>query len=558
MGSWGMVVCLAFAVYVGTASAATLGAVLTEGGMVEGTSKKLGFRKHMDVFKGIPFAAQPGRFEVAKPHPGWTGLLKATEFKQRCLQMTLTQSSTRGSEDCLYLNIWVPHGAQVSTGLPVMVYLYGGAFLVGGSQGANFMDNYLYSGEEIVQRGKVIVVSINYRVGTLGFLSTGDANGPGNYGLWDQHMGIAWVHRNIKAFGGDPDNITLFGESAGSASVNFQILTPYNKGLVRRAISQSGVALSPWALSKDPLYWAKQIAQKVGCATDTTTSMMGCLKITDPVALTLAGNLRLFNLNEPVVYGLGLAPVVDGDFIPEHPSNLFHNAAEVDYIAGTNDMDGHLFAGFDIPSVNERWTPTPPEDLYGLLRGLTKEKGERAANTSYTLYTQSWGAEPTKETIKKTVVELETDFLFLAPTQAATHLHLKHSKGGRTYSYVFSVPSRIPFFPSWMGADHAEDLQYVFGKPFTTPLAYFPRHRDVSRYLIAYWTNFAWTGNPSDGGSKVPSAWPAYTKVKQQYLEINTKITASSVKENLRSPFMKYWGETFRSLPTVESEPPTI
>ncbi|MGH0125763.1 UNVERIFIED_CONTAM: hypothetical protein FKN15_001597 [Acipenser sinensis] len=433
MGLWGMVVCLAFTVCVGTASAATLGAVLTEGGMVEGTSKKLGFRKHMDVFKGIPFAAQPGRFEVANPHPGWSGLLKATEFKQRCLQMTLTQSSTRGSEDCLYLNIWVPHGAQVSTGLPVMVYLYGGAFLVGGSQGANFMDNYLYSGEEIVQRGKVIVVSLNYRVGTLGFLSTGDANGPGNYGLWDQHMGIAWVHRNIKAFGGDPDNITLFGESAGSASVNFQILTPYNKGLVRRAISQSGVALSPWALSKDPLYWAKQIAQKVGCPTDTTTSMMGCLKITDPVALTLAGNLRLFNLN-----------------------------------------------------------------------GKTGEGG------------------------------------------------------GRTYSYVFSVPSRIPFFPSWMGADHAEDLQYVFGKPFTTPLAYFPRHRDVSRYLIAYWTNFAWTGNPSDGGSKVPSAWPAYTKVKQQYLEINTKITASSVKENLRSPFMKYWGETFRSLPTVESEPPTV
>uniref|UniRef100_W5MF28 Carboxylic ester hydrolase n=1 Tax=Lepisosteus oculatus TaxID=7918 RepID=W5MF28_LEPOC len=547
MGSWGTL--LAFALCVGCASAATLGVVYTEGGMVEGTHKRKGLFRSMDIFKGIPFADRPGRFENPKPHPGWSGVLKATEFRKRCLQITFTQTSTRGSEDCLYLNIWVPQGSKVSTGLPVMVYIYGGAFLVGGSQGANFLENYLYSGEEIADRGKVIVVTANYRVGTLGFLSTGDANGPGNYGLRDQHAAIAWVHRNIKAFGGDPDNITIFGESAGSASVNFQILSPYNKGLIRRAISQSGMALSPWALNRNALYWAKKIAEKVGCPTDDTARLMGCLKITDPVAVTLAGDLMLFGSSDPVVWNLGLSPVVDGDFIPDDPGNLFHNAADIDYIAGINNMDGHLFAGLDVPSINRAKETTNPEDLKRLLRGLTREKGEQAVQSAFELYTQNWGPSPSQETIKKTVVDVETDFLFLAPTESGLYLHANNSKTGRTYFYVFSMPSRIPIFPKWMGADHAEDLQYVFGKPFTTPLAYFPRHRDVSGYMIAYWTNFAQTGDPNKGESKVPAQWPLFTSTGHKYLEINNKINQNSIKAMLRTRFIHYWTSTYHSLP---------
>ncbi|MBN3297606.1 CEL lipase, partial [Amia calva] len=519
--------------------------------MVEGKNINKGLFSSMDVFKGIPFAAPPGRFQYPKPHPGWSGVLKATEFQKRCLQVTLTQTSTRGSEDCLYLNIWVPQGSKVSTGLPVMVYLFGGGFLVGGAQGANFMDNYLYSGEEIADRGKVIVVSVNYRVGSLGFLSTGDANAPGNYGLRDQHAGIAWVHRNIRAFGGDPDNITIFGESAGSASVSLQILSPYNKGIIRRAISQSGVALSPWAINKNPLPLAQKIAQKVGCPINNTTQLMACLRITDPVAVTMAGDLLLFGSTEPIVWNLGLSPVIDGDFIPDDPGNLFHNAEDIDYIAGVNNMDGHLFAGIDVPSLNSNLLETSPEDVKNLLRGLTKEKGEQAANAAYGLYTRNWGASPSKETVKTTVVDAETDFLFLVPTQATLYLHAEKAKTGKTYSYVFNMPSRIPVFPSWMGADHAEDLQYVFGKPFTTPLAYFPRHRDVSRYMIAYWTNFAHTGNPNKGESSVPATWPQFTNLQPQYLEINNKINQNSIKNSLRIPFVQYWTITFHSFPTV-------
>ncbi|KAJ8390012.1 hypothetical protein AAFF_G00111730 [Aldrovandia affinis] len=541
---------LALALCLGTASAASLGPVLTEGGMVEGSNHRLGFLRYMDVFKGIPFAAQPGRFEIPKPHPGWEGVLKTRSYGKRCLQVTLTQTGTRGSEDCLFLNIWVPQGRTVSTGLPVMVYLFGGGFLVGGSMGANFLNNYLYSGEEIADRGNVIVVTLSYRVGTLGFLSSGDASGPGNYGLWDQHAGIAWVHRNIKAFGGDPENVTVFGESAGAASVNFQIISPKNKGLIRRAISQSGVALSPWAVNRNPRALAEQVALKVGCPTDD--KMMPCLKITDPVALTLAGSLHLEGSpSNPLVFNLLLAPVIDGDFIPDDPGNLFHNAADIDYMAGVNSMDGHIFCGLDVPSVNQPLKPTPLEVVQELLTSLTREKGPEAAAIAYSVYSQNWGPDPSKAIVKQTVAEIETDFIFLVPTQAALYLHANKANTARTFSYLFSMPTRIPGFPSWMGADHAEDLQYVFGKPFTTPFAYFPRHRDVSDYMMAYWTNFARTGDPSTGESRVPVAWPAFTSSGHQYLEINDKINRDSVQQNLRIPFVQYWTETYARFPTV-------
>nr|QFF91479.1 bile salt-activated lipase-like isoform 3 [Potamotrygon motoro] len=234
-----------------------------------------------------------------------------------------------------------------------MIWIFGGGFLVGSGQGANFLNNYLYDGLEIATRGRVIVVTFNYRVGPLGFLSTGDANAPGNQGLWDQHMAISWVKRNIAAFGGDPNKITIFGESAGAASVSLQTLSPYNKGLIKRAISQSGVATCSWAIQRNPLYWAQQLAAKVGCQRNDSAAMMHCLKITDPEAITLAIPLKLINLENPLIFNLVWAPVIDGNFIPDEPKKLYRNAAGIDYIAGVNNMDGHLFAGLDVPSINK-------------------------------------------------------------------------------------------------------------------------------------------------------------------------------------------------------------
>ncbi|XP_033981546.1 carboxyl ester lipase, tandem duplicate 2 [Trematomus bernacchii] len=548
---------VAVAVFLETVSATSLGVVYTDGGKVQGKNIRLGFRRHMDVFRGIPFADIPGRFEKPKRHPGWDGVLKATEYRNRCIQVNLLMTDTRGSEDCLFLNIWVPHGRSVSTGLPVMIWIFGGGFLVGGSMGANFLENYLYSGQEIADRGDVIVVTINYRVGALGFLSTGESDLPGNYGLWDQHTAIAWVNRNIRSFGGDPDKITVFGESAGGASVNFQTLTPHNKGLFKRAISQSGVALCPWAINKNPRRFAEEVAIKVNCPTDER--MAPCLKMTDPAVLTLAGSLSISSSpDQPLVFNLALSPVIDGDFIPDDPSKLFNNTADIDYIAGVNNMDGHLFTGLDVPTINSPLVNTPIEDVKRLLTAYTKDKGKAGADNAYSTYTSNWGSNPSWETIKKTVVEIGTDYIFLVPIQAALYLHAANAKTGRTYSYLFSEPSRMGGiarpYPSWMGADHADDLQYVFGKPFSSPLGYWPRHRDVSGYIIAYWTNFAKTGDPNKGGQRVPTPWPQFTSTGHQYVEIHHDMNKAYVREKMRMRHVHFWTSVLPNLPISASE----
>ncbi|TNN43540.1 Bile salt-activated lipase [Liparis tanakae] len=529
-----------------------LGVVSTEGGMVRGEEIRLGFRRTMDVFRGIPFADIPGRFEKPKRHPGWDGVLKTTEYSNRCMQLNMLMSDTRGSEDCLYLNIWVPHGRSVSFHLPVMVWIYGGAFLAGGSMGANILDNYLYDGQEIADRGNVIVVTLNYRVGSLGFLSTGESDLPGNYGLWDQQAAIAWVHRNIRTFGGDPDNITIFGESAGGASVNFQIITPHNKGLIKRAISQSGVAMCPWAINKNP----RKFSEEVGCPTDQ--NMASCLKKTDSAKLTLAGTISLTcSADHPMVNNLALSPVIDGDFLPDEPSKLFHNAAKIDYIAGVNDMDSHLFTGLDVPSINSDRLYTPINDVRRLLASYTK-KGKAALDQAFSTYSSTWGPNPNDDTIKKTIVAIGTDYLFLVPTQTSLYLHAAKATTGRTYSYLFSEPSRLGGvakpYPSWMGADHAEDLQYVFGKPFTTPLGYWPRHRDVSGYFIAYWTNFAKTGDPNNGELRVPTAWPKFTSNSHRYLEINSKMDRNYVQQKMRLRYVHFWTSVLPNIPMDISE----
>ncbi|XP_077707365.1 bile salt-activated lipase [Canis aureus] len=558
MGRLELVV-LGLTCYWALASTAKLGAVYTEGGFVEGVNKKLGlFGDYVDIFKGIPFAAPPKALENPQRHPGWQGTLKAKDFKRRCLQATITQDNTYGEEDCLYLNIWVPQGKkEVSRNLPVMIWIYGGAFLMGAGHGANFLSNYLYDGEEIATRGNVIVVTFNYRVGPLGFLSTGDANLPGNYGLRDQHMAIAWVKRNIAAFGGDPNNITLFGESAGGASVSLQTLSPYNKGLIRRAISQSGVALCPWVIQRNPLFWAKRIAEKVGCPSDDTARMAKCLKVTDPRALTLAYKMPLAGMEYPMLHYLGFIPVVDGDFIPDDPINLYANTADIDYIVGTNNMDGHIFASIDMPAINKNKQEVTDEDFYKLISGLTMIKGLRGANSTFDIYTKPWARDATQETKKKTVVDFETDILFLVPTETALAQHRANAKSAKTYTYLFSHPSRMPIYPKWVGADHADDIQYVFGKPFATPLGYRPQDRTVSKAMIAYWTNFARTGDPNMGHSAVPIHWDPYTVESGNYLEITKKMDHNSLKQHLRTDYLRYWAVTYEALPTVTGDEAT-
>ncbi|ELK32029.1 Bile salt-activated lipase [Myotis davidii] len=476
--------------------------------------------------------------------------------------------NTGGSEDCLYLNIWVPQGQkEVSQNLPVMIWIYGGGFRMGSAQGESFFNNYDHDGEEIATRGNVIVVTFNYRLGPQGFLSTGDANLPGNYGLRDQHMAFTWVKRNIAAFGGDPDNYTIFGQSSGGVSVSLQVwgpekaglpprvlgevLSPYNKGLIRRAISQSGSAVASWAIQRNPLRWAKQIAKNVGCPLDDTARMAKCLKATEPRALTLAHKDNPFGKASDV---LALLPVIDGDFIPDDPINLFANMTDIDYIAGTNNMDAHFLVRLFVPAVDFDLLTITGKDFYNFVSWITIAKGPRGANATFDFYTAPWAQDSSQEAKKKTVVDFATDYFFLMPTKIDVAQHRANAKSARTYTYLFSEPSHKLFYPSWVGADHADDVPYVFGRPFATPLGYRAQDRTVSQAMIAYWTNFARTGDPNQGHSAVPTQWEPYTQENGNYLEINNKMDGQSMKQHLRSSYLQYWTQTYQALPTVNGD----
>ncbi|XP_015417251.1 PREDICTED: bile salt-activated lipase [Myotis davidii] len=461
---------------------------------------------------------------------------------------SLKQAPRGDGEGQLGLSGLLP--VSVSQNLPVMIWIYGGAFVIGSGQGLNFLSDYMYDGEEIATRGNVIVVTFSYRVGPLGYLSTGDANLPGNYGLWDQHMAIAWVKRNIAAFGGDPDNITIFGESAGGASVSLQVWGP------REGEPSSQVIGGSWGES-----WAAQALELSRLHVRGQAEDPGLDHRRKGLPLVLgSGSGALKGVRtpalqaDPLLYYLGLMPVVDGDFIPDDPINLFANAADIDYIAGTNDMDGHIFASIDLPAINVALLTVTGEDFFKLVSGFTIAKGPRGANATFDFYTAPWAQDSSKEAKKKTVVEFETDVLFLMPTKMAVAQHKANAKSARTYTYLFSHPSRMPVYPKWVGADHADDLQYVFGKPFATPLGYRAQDRTVSQTMIAYWTNFARTGDPNQGHSAVPTQWEPYTQENGNYLEINNKMDGQSMKQHLRSSYLQYWTQTYQALPTVNGD----
>ncbi|KAJ3606111.1 hypothetical protein NHX12_028154 [Muraenolepis orangiensis] len=189
-----------------------------------------------------------------------------------------------------------------------------------------------------------------------------------------------------------------------------------------------------------------------------------------------------------------------------------------------------------------------------LFRSYAKGKGQADLDAAFSEYTAHWGPRPSQDQVKITAVEFSTDYLFLAPIQRALNLHAATAKSGRTYSYLLSEPSLLtgPGRPlhHWVGADHTDDLQYVFGKPFTSPKAYGDTQRDLSGYIISFWTNFARTGDPNVGKSKVPVTWPKFTSGDQKYLELNAKMDRTYVGQKMRAGFVHFWTDTLPNLPS--------
>ncbi|KAI4457910.1 carboxylic ester hydrolase [Holotrichia oblita] len=273
----------------------------------------------------------------------WTGTWIA-DMKHKCLQSykSSKELGAAGEEDCLYLNIYVPRtNLSSSDNLNILIHLHGGAWMLGSGD--------FYAGPEYLMDEEVIFITINYRLGPFGFLSTEDEVQPGNNGLKDQLQALIWIQKNIKYFGGNPDSVTLTGMSAGGASVHYHYLSPLSRGLFHRGISQSGTALSPWAIQEASLDKAKRLAVLMGCPTRSSREIVDCLKVRN--GNQIAEAVKNFFVYEAVPFS-PFGPVVEidhkGAFLTEHPYTMLVNGqiADIPWITSVTEREGIYPAAF--------------------------------------------------------------------------------------------------------------------------------------------------------------------------------------------------------------------
>ncbi len=445
--------------------------VQTEDGLVQGT-----FEDGLTVYRGIPFAAPPVgdlRWRAPQPAAKWDGVRQADKFGPIPVQ------GGKGSEDCLYLNVWTP-AKSASDRLPVMVYIYGGGFA-----GGSTSDPWI-SGEMLAKKG-IVFVSIAYRVGTLGFLAHPELSAEttnhvsGNYGILDQIAGLQWVKKNIAAFGGDPNKVTIFGESAGAISVSMLCASPLAKGLFEGAISQSGGSFGPPRPTTYPGENMKRLPDAEAYAESAGASSIAELRKIAP---------------DKLPGGRGW-PIIDGWVIPDDQHKLYEAGKynDVPVLIGYNSDEGASF-----------WPPKTPQDY---ISGVEKRYGKFADDLikAYPVGTNS---------VPKTARDLARDAAFGWQTWSWARLQSQAGKSKVFYYYFDQHPDYPKDSPkAGYGSPHAQDVSYVFlhlnpNSPETTK-----SDLAISDAMSTYWVNFAKHGNPN--GKGLPK-WPAFSERNPQVM----------------------------------------
>jgi len=468
--------------------------VLTAGGAVRGTVSAAGRR-----FLGIPYAAPPtGALRFAAPQPAapWSGVRDATRTPPSCAQLGTT------TEDCLIVNVSTPPVTGTAgtartahaRRLPVMVWLHGGAYTLGSAAG--------YDPTPLVTRGGVVVVGVNYRLGPFGFLTLPGATP--NAALLDQQAALRWVRRNIAAFGGDPRNVTIFGESAGGHSVCMQLLSPGARGLFRRGISQSG-ACTGAGLGPVPRAQADasslRLAAAVGC-TDAATAL-ACLRAKPAADVVAAGGGFL---------DLQWVPVLDGVVVPRGMREALASGRynRVPLIVGSNHDEGRLFVWLQYHLGLGRAVTQAEYEA-----GVRRSAGGDPARAAAALARYTPAAYGSRDLAMAAAM---TDSTFACPaveTAAAAARRRPFRSRQPVYQYEFADPQAPVMFPDALmplGAYHSAELYYLFatlqGIPPFTPLT--PAQRQLSDEMIRAWTAFARTGDPNAGGAPAGVlSWPS-------------------------------------------------
>lgn len=458
------------------------------------------------AWRGIPYAAPPIgplRFRAPQPVEPWTGIRDSTRFGPASCQIPRrrgTVAKPASSEDCLSINVLAPAvGRRTKLSLPVMVFIHGGGYSVGSSQ------DFPGQGEAFVRTGRVVYVNFNYRLGALGYLdfsrySTPNRTFENNLGLRDQVAALEWVRDNIRAFGGNPHNVTLFGESAGGNAAITLMATPATQGLFSRVIAQSpppGAAYSPDLAA----VWAEEFVHELrGLSGDLESAPADLLTQADATHL-LAAALTLQTRTPDARPGtFPLAPVVDGDFLPERPLDAFRHgrAHRVPLIIGTNDREGSAFRGrVDI-------LPTSRERIQALFAGAPPDVHDAMRAAYPGLHT------------RRASSDFGGDFAFWFPSVTVGSLH---SRVAPVHFYRFDLAPRLMHVIG-LGATHGIELYALFNNVDTvfarTATSLGGRRVFISagERMRRHWLHFACTG-------VVEYSWPAYTELDRQTLIID-------------------------------------
>jgi para-nitrobenzyl esterase len=484
------------------------------------------------AFLGVPFAAPPiGELRWKAPARALKhkGTLDATSFGHHCMQPTLYSDmifrDPGQSEDCLTLNIWTPEGTKEGKRkkLPVMVWIYGGGFLAGGTSEPR------QDGAALAQNG-VVVVSMNYRLGLFGFFvdhnlaAENEHHSAGNYGLMDQAAALAWVRKNIKAFGGDPDNITLFGESAGSFSVSAQMASPLAKGMFAKAIGESGGAFSrtlPFPLLDD----AAKADEAFASRTFNTTSL------TSLRALSAKQVLEGASREDAGVPSF--VPDIDGYFLPESVGAIYAEGkqAKIPLLAGWNKDEGSDSV------VSAKQKPTVES-----LRAMAVQIFGNRADEALRVY-----AATNDEEAMRVAEDYAGDTFIAYSTWAWLEAQVK-TGDAPVFRYRFDHGSPgDPQHPASFGAFHSDDIEYVFGNLDSRKGAVWtPEDSKLSKLMQTYWTNFAKTGNPNTANESDSSisSWPRYDAAGQwQVMHLDLDPAARPDEHRDRYLFLQSLGD---------------
>ncbi|XP_057331587.1 acetylcholinesterase-like [Microplitis mediator] len=535
--------------------------IQTRKGRVKGITQTAASGKKVDAWYGIPYAQKPLgtlRFRHPRPPEQWDGILNATQLPNSCVQIldtvfgdfvgaTMWNPNTQLNEDCLYVNVVVPHPRP--TNAAVMVWIFGGGFYSGSAT----LD--VYDPKTLVSEENVILVSMQYRVASLGFLYFGTADVPGNAGLFDQMMALQWVRDNIAAFGGNPDNVTLFGESAGAVSVSMHLLSPLSRHLFNQAIMQSGSPTAPWAIisREESIVRGLRLAEAVGCPHDryNLRAVIDCLVTIDP--------LDLVN-NEWGTLGIcefPFVPVIDGAFLDETPQQSLATASfkKANILMGSNTEEGFYFIIYYLTELfridGTEDVKVSREEFIRAVTELNPYVNQIARHAIIYEYTD-WLNPDDPNANRNAIDKIVGDYQFTCNVNEFAARYAE--TGNSVYMYYYKHRSVNNPWPRWTGVMHADEISYIFGEPLDPNKGYTNQEITLSKRMMRYWANFAKTGDPNmgDDGSWTEAFWPQHTAKNQEYLTLDTNTT--DVGQGIRTRQCAFWKKYLPQLISATSK----